>query len=256
MSRVAGQDPPIAPPPDPADVGIVAALPIEVAPLIARLGEVRKYTAGRRTVVEGLLAGKVVTLVTTGPGQEAARAGAELLLAGHRPRLLISAGFAGGLDPRWQLFDRVAPSEVLDATGWHLTVDSLDWSESAPAPVASGRLITVDQIVRTAVEKADLRAATGADLVDMETAAVARLAGERGVRFLPLRVISDIATADLPPEVLTIMGPTGGYRLGAAIGALWRRPAGIKDLLVLREHALEAARRLGEFTARALAQVP
>ncbi len=255
----AGTDPSqsaIAPPPVPSDVGIVAAMPIEVAPLIARLADLRRYNAGRSQVVEGLCGGKVVTLITTGPGQAAARAGAELLHAGHRPRLLISAGFAGALDPSWNLFDLSRPTRLCDANGWNRSVVPIAVVETERSPIRSGQLVTVDAIVRTAAEKAELRSRTGADLVDMETAAVARFAEERGLRFLPIRIISDVATTDLPPEVLTIMGPNGSYRLGATLGALWRRPAGLKDLLVLREHALEAARRLGDFIARTLRQIP
>ena len=67
---------------------------------------------------------------------------------------------------------------------------------------------------------------------------------DRGVRFLSLRIISDDAASDLPPEILSIVGDSGSYRIGAAIGAIWRRPSSLKDLLGLREQALEAAEKL------------
>ncbi len=62
-------------------------------------------------------------------------------------------------------------------------------------------------------------------------------------------MISDEAGADLPPEIMAIVGPTGGLRLGAAFGAIWNRPASVKDLLGLRQHATEAADRLADFLA-------
>ncbi len=40
------------------------------------------------------------------------------------------------------------------------------------------------------------------------------------------------------------MGESGSYRLGAALGAIWRRPSSLKDMLALREQAVEAADRL------------
>ena len=80
----------------------------------------------------------------------------------------------------------------------------------------------------------------------METSAVAAICAARQVRFLSMRVISDVAGVDLPPEVLTIMGPSGGYRLGAAVTAIWKRPSSFKELLVLRDHANEASARLAE----------
>src|SRR5689334_1048585 len=90
---------PAAPPPAPADVGIVAALPIEVDPLILRMANVRKYKGPRHKVIEGELSGKLVALILVGTGRDAARRGTRLLLDGHRPRWVIAAGFGGALDP-------------------------------------------------------------------------------------------------------------------------------------------------------------
>jgi adenosylhomocysteine nucleosidase len=236
----------VAPPPEPADVGIVAALPIEVAPLIARFKDTRKYSSERHSVVEGLCADRVTALIVAGPGRKAARRGAELLLAGHRPRWVVSAGFAGALDPDLKRFDVVLPDAIVEPDGTRIAID-LGLPDGAGLRAA--RLATVDAIVRTAADKAALRAATGAGVVDMETSAVARLCAERGVRFLAVRIVSDLAAEDLPPEVLSILGPTGGYRVGAAIGAIWKRPSSVKDLFKLREYAHEAARRLGEVVA-------
>ena len=116
--------------------------------------------------------------------------------------------------------------------------------------------MSVAKIARTATEKAELRRRHEAVAVDMETAAVAGLCADRGVHFLSVRVISDEAGTDLPPEVLAVIGPTGGFRLGATLGALWRRPASVKDLWTLREHANEAADRLAEVLPGLLAQLP
>jgi adenosylhomocysteine nucleosidase len=218
------------------------AMPIEAGPLKARLKDVRTIRAGRLAVVEGLLAGRLVALVVTGPGEAAARRGLDLLFAGHRPRWVLSAGFAGALDPALPRYALVTPSEVGDVAGpWLAT--GVDRQSSGP--YRTGRLLTIDRIARTAADKAALRAAHGADLVDMETAALARACADRSTRFVPLRIVSDVATEDLPPEILTLTGPTGGFRLGAAFGAIWRRPSSVKDLLLLREYANEAARRLG-----------
>src|SRR5690348_8598210 len=82
-----------APAPVPVDVGIVAALPIEVGFLLDRLEKVRKYTGAGHSIVEGECAGKLVALLIAGLGREAARKGARLLIEGHRPRWIVSAGF-------------------------------------------------------------------------------------------------------------------------------------------------------------------
>ncbi len=233
--------------PVPADIGIVAATPIEVGPLLARFAHVRKYAGPKVTIVEGECAGRVVALVLTGMGRARAQRGAELLMAGHRPRWIISAGFGGALDPALKRNDLVLAREVVNLEGGRFAIDLAIPPESEAQGLRAGRLVTVDDFVRKAVDKADLRRKTGADVVDMESSAVAALCGERGVRFLSVRVISDEAGVDLPPEILAIVGPSGGLRLGATVGALWKRPSSVKDLLALRQHANEAAVRLAAF---------
>ncbi len=249
---------PLAPAPIAVDVGIVAALALEVGFLIDQLSQVRKYAGPRHTVIEGHCAGKLVAVVVAGMGREAARRGAELLLAGHRPRWLLSAGFAGALDPALPRYAIVMPNEVIDRDGHRYTIDvAVPPPEQGSNPrIASGRLLTVDRIIATAAEKAELRRAYAADLVDMETSAVAALCSERGVRFLSIRVISDEAQVDLPAEVVALLTHSGSYRVGAALRALWHRPSRIKDFWALHEHAQEAADRLARFTVAALERLP
>ena len=50
-------------------------------------------------VIEGELDGKIVAIASAGWAATAARRAAGILLDGHRPRWLISAGFAGALNP-------------------------------------------------------------------------------------------------------------------------------------------------------------
>jgi adenosylhomocysteine nucleosidase len=249
-----GPRPPLPPPP-PADIGIVAALPIEVGPLLARLTHVRKYAGPRFTITEGELGGKLIALVLTGMGRPRAQRGAELLLDGHRPRWLVSAGFAGALDPTLERNQIVLPDRVVNLEGGSFAIDLSVPPEARAQGLRSGTLVTVDDVVRTAVEKAALRQKTGAHVVDMETSAIAALCGNRGVRFLPVRVVSDDARSDLPPEILAIVGRSGGLRLGATVGALWKRPSSVKDLLRLRQHAVEAAERLASFLEGSLTRL-
>lgn len=237
---------PAAPPPVPADVGIVAALPMEVAPLVGRLREVRKYAAKGQTILEGQLAGRLVALVQTGMGRARAQRGAERLLDGHNPRWIVSAGFAGSLHPEIPRNAVLMPVEVANVEG---RVFPTEWPASLGLPEGverRGRLLTTDEVVLKAAGKARLRAEHGADLVDMETSAIAALCRERGVKFVSLRVVSDDASTDLPPEIATIMGDSGSYRLGAALGAIWKRPSSLKDMLALREQAVQAADRLAK----------
>ena len=244
---------PIAPPPSAADIGLVTALPMEIAPFLARLRGVRKYHARKLTIVEGELGGKLIVVVLTGMGRIRAQRGAEALLDGHRPRWLVSAGYAGALNPSLKRNEIVLADEVVNIEGRRFSIDVKVPETSRAEGIHAGRLLTTDSVARTALEKQGLREKFSADVVDMETSAIAALAGERGVRFLSIRVVSDEAGVNLPPEILSIVGETGSVRLGAAVGSLLKRPGALKDLLRLREHAKQAADRLSSFLVETLA---
>lgn len=241
--------------PEPADVGIVLALPIEARPLLAKLREPRTYKTPQLTIEEGLLGEKLVVTTLSGPGRARAERAARLLLEGHRPRWMISAGFAGALNPSFRRGDVLLAQEVVEPSGEATVIDFQLGSDAARQRFFAGRLITLDEIVRTAQEKSALRFRTHGDAVDMETSAIARLCQERSCRFFSVRVVSDDAHKDLPPEVLTILGPSGGFRVGATMGSLWRRPSCVMDLLELRESAHKAADRLAVVLEGLIAQL-
>jgi adenosylhomocysteine nucleosidase len=254
----------LAPSPLAAEIGLVVALGMEIQPFVSALAKVRRYRAadGGSTITEGETAGgRVVAVALAGMGRTAVRQATLRLIAGHRPRWIVSAGFGGALDPSLALGDIILPREIVppEPDAPRLRVDLELGPVVAARPgrrIQSGRLATVDHVIRTAAEKAALRERTGADVVDMETSAVAAVCHERSQPFFAVRVISDDATADLPPEVLTILGPTGSFRLGAAVGALWRRPASLKELWGLREAAIEASDRLAAVLPALFDQLP
>jgi len=241
-----------APAPLPADVGIVAAMSLEVGFLLDRLTKVRKYAGPKHTIVEGELEGKLVVLIVAGVGRESARQGTQLLLDGHRPRWIFSVGFAGALDPALNRLDLVLADEVLDLERRRYAIDVAVPSAVPSSRVRTGKLLTVDHIITTVREKAELREQFGADLVDMESSAVASVCSDRSIRFLSIRVVSDDARNDLPPEVVSLLTRSGSYRIGAALRAIWNRPSSLKDFWALHEHSQEAADRLASFTADAI----
>lgn len=245
----------IAPAPVPADVGIVAALPMEMGYLIDRLRRVRKYHAASMPVIEGELDGKIVAIAIGGMGRDAARRAAGILLDGHRPSWILSAGFAGALNPALTRNELALPLEVIDPAGQGFPVAHPEAFVGGVRHV-KGRLLTVDRVILDAAEKQELHRSTGADIVDMESSAVAALCARRLVRFLSVRIVSDDADTTLPPEIATIMAKSGSYRIGAALRAVWNRPSSIKDFWTLHEQALESADRLARFVVGCLAELP
>ena len=81
----------------------------------------------------------------------------------------------------------------------------------------------------------------------METYAIASVCRDRKSKFLAIRAVSDDLSEDLPEEIMSLMGETGTVRIGAVVGALWKRPGSYKDMWRLREHAIVAGERLASF---------
>ena len=230
----------VAPAPAPADVGIVAAMPMEVADLVSGLKKVWKYQSVAVPVIEGEYDGKIIAVAVGGMGRAGGQRAAEVLIAGHRPRWLISAGFAGAFNPAYARNDLIVAREVIDREGTSFVVECPP-EVGASVQHARGRLLTVDRVVLRAADKAELHRSYQADLVDMESSAVAAVCQEKMVRFLSIRVISDDAHGDLPNEIMAIMNPSGVYRVGATLRSLWRRPSSARDFWKLYEHSIEAA---------------
>ena len=133
-----------------------------------------------------VIAGRRVILTHTGIGTVAAEKSVRALLAAHRPRWLLSTGYAGALDPA------LAHGELFLATNF--TAPEL----LARSTAHRGILTTQATAAETPLAKAALARATGAQAVDLETSAIARVCAEHGIPMLSLRAISDTAGAEIP----------------------------------------------------------
>lgn len=167
-----------------APIAVLFALPDESG---AFRGMLRGQTVAGRGVemmVRGMVGETPVLIAHTGVGAAAAARRTAQVIAAERPRLIVSAGFAGGL----QGLANVG-AVVFDARGSGM---------EAPAGCLTGAIVSVGAVVETAPGKADLGRRTGAVAVDMETAAIAGAAQESEVPVVALRVISDPVDADMP----------------------------------------------------------
>lgn len=234
--------------PQGCDAGVVFALAIEADPF-ERLADDRTATHAAGLVVHaGSVAGARVVWTVGGTGSTAAARAASLLVSGHRPRLLVAAGFAGGLDPGLGRGAVVTPNLSVAEDGRQ----PLPLHVPRQGAWAAATIVTVADVVATSTAKRTLAARSAAHLVDMETHAVAEIAAAAGVACAAVRVISDAADQDLPREIAAIARPRSTMRrLGAALGAVGRRPRAALDLWRLYEHAVVDARSL----AAALAEL-
>jgi adenosylhomocysteine nucleosidase len=163
--------------------------------------------------------------------ERAARAAQQLLEAGADS--LLCFGVGGALNPALNCGDIVIASEVLCAGKSDADPSS---TELAPARLATGaewrqglsaRLIGLgglhvgavlssDELVASAERKQQLYRQSGALAVDMESAAVARIARHEHIPFMALRVIADTAQDSLPGVLHSALGSGGAVARGAS----------------------------------------
>ncbi len=217
----------------PCHFGVIFALGIEAGPLEDLLcGAVRIRSRGF-SAREGGLKGRRTVIARSGAGQKNAARATELLIDGHRPSVVISAGFAGGLDQKLKRHDILLPDQVIDASGGQIILEEADrrlqYLPNWPG-LHRGKLLTADHVVREPIAKQALFQQHQAQAVDMETFAAAEVCQRRGVPLLAVRIILDAAADALPPYVERLLcQKSKAARLGAALAVLWRRPSSFKD---------------------------
>jgi adenosylhomocysteine nucleosidase len=240
----------------PCDVGVVFALSQEAGCFVDRLSRVTTTRGHGFVARDGWLRDKRIVVVEAGAGQAAAARATDALIVAHHPRLVISAGFAGGLQAGIERGHIVMADGVLIESGDRLTID-LRLDRSAQPSLHIGPLLTVDRIIRTSAEKHTLHGRSGAVAVDMESFAVAQTCRTLGTPFVAIRIVSDGVDDQLPREVDALVRKKSvAGRLGVAFAAITRRPSTMKDLWKLKQTALVHSERLAKFLASLIGQLP
>jgi adenosylhomocysteine nucleosidase len=168
-----------------------------------------------------------------------------------RPLLVVSWGLCGALDPRFRPGDLILGAEVASGEGAVRADEAVTSSlarrlSSAGARVAVERLAASDAPVLSAAAKAELRRATGAACVDMESLIAGEFALKQQVPFAILRAVADPAERDLPTLVLRAVDSDGAVDTTAVVGALIRSPsqfAGLRALAADSRAAFQALKR-------------
>ena len=181
---------------------ILAAMQKEADALLAK-AEIRKeFTHFGKKLWEGEACGVPFTLIVTGVGKTNAAASAMLAIARGADRLL-NIGVAGGITPRakigslWQI-DRAVQYDFDLSTINGTPVGTLDEYQTPYLPLRTGgkfptaTLATADSFASGQDDMA-LLDSLGADVRDMEGAAIAHIAYAAGVPCTMFKSISDNA---------------------------------------------------------------
>jgi adenosylhomocysteine nucleosidase len=182
-----------------------------------------------------------IRVLLTGIGRKNAESAVAASLVGSQPQIVLTCGFAGGLDPRLAIGDVV------------FTTDNANLR--AKLNEAGARRATFHCATRVAVtvaEKAELRRTTGAEAVEMESEAIQAICRERGIPCATVRAISDTANDDLPVDFNQLAKPDLNLSYSKLASALARSPGKIPALLRLQKNCHLAGERLAAVLAKVL----
>ncbi|HEY6112150.1 MAG TPA: hypothetical protein VIV62_06520 [Chthoniobacterales bacterium] len=178
-------------------IAITFALPVESAAFIKTLSDKRRERSGELEIVRGKIDNHEIEICHTGVGEEICRRRMAAFLQDRQSELLISAGFAGALDPGLKVGDIVIAKNFSSAK-------IPDTSRLAGLTVRIGDITTVKHVIDSAEERLRLAETTAAAAVDMETDFIAQACAEHALPMISLRAISDTRAhpLPLPPQVL------------------------------------------------------
>ncbi|MEY4917932.1 MAG: 5-methylthioadenosine/S-adenosylhomocysteine nucleosidase [Verrucomicrobiota bacterium] len=205
-----------------------------------------------------IAAGKAgISILIVGIGRANAEKSVREFLATNSPALVLTCGFAGGLNPDLKLgevvfetsFPRSSRRESaqiksdaqLEPThvGCYPLEDKLLAAGAKPA-----KIFCADRIATTVAEKKMLRAETGAEVVEMESGAIQAVCRARGIPCATVRVISDTADEDLPLDFNALAKPDKSLDFGKLFLAIAKSPGKIGALMALQKKTSFAARQL------------
>ncbi len=186
--------------------------------------------------------GEGIRRYITGMGRDNAEGAIAHAVAEIRPRMVLTCGYAGGLNPV------LKSNEILfHADEGSPLQEQLQKAGARPVSFFCARRVAI-----TAEEKQRLWRGTGLDAVEMESESIRDYCREHDIPSATIRVISDTALEDLPLDFNTLMSPAHKINYSKLTWALVRAPFKLAELLAFQQKTVDAAKALGEFLTKVL----
>ena len=175
-----------------------------------------------------------VKTIFTGIGPANARKSLLRELEHGAPRLVLTCGYAGGLNPKLRHGTVVFNCQPGSRLHEQLQVQG----------AISGTFHCANHIAVTASSKQSLWIATHADAVEMESGVIREVCQERGIEAATIRVISDDASTDLPLDFNQLSAGDGNISYRKLAMALIASPGSIPRLIRFQSVLDNCSRRL------------
>lgn len=185
-----------------------------------------------------------VEILLTGMGQKNAGCAIRARLHQSHPALVISSGFAGGLNP-----DLIRGNVLFSAD------EDFDLTAALrEAGACEVRFHCSPSVVVAAADKQHLWQTVGADAVEMESSVIRTACREHDIPSATVRVISDAAHESLPLDFNRLMTAELKMDYGKLSVALLKSPGKVGELLRFQQRIQAAANRLAELLSKVLGQ--
>ena len=245
-------------------IAVLCAIRQEISPLAACMNVSKKFDIDEIPFYQGDMDGRPLTLVQGGIGRNNAIKAASCLLESTNVDLLISAGVAGGIRHGLNVGDlvvaeRVGYSGQSDFDGEELQLESdfackeeivqlaRQFSNDPESKMHFGNLLTVDKIINQASTKKRIGEQNSFLAVEMESAAVAEVAMEKGVGFAAIRSISDDIDDDLHLDYDNVISDEGKVKVGSIALSVLKNPQKLALLSRLNKQTRSASKSLAYF---------
>lgn len=214
-------------------VAFIAAMRSELWPLVKGWRSLRG--PGGTSIYEAVSGEEVWTAVAAGMGAAGATRSFSLASQGGKPDLIVNLGLAGALVPEIKPPSLVVAGQIVDTrTGERFNLASGE----------DGRLLLTSGQVADRTEKQRLADSyRGAVAVEMEAAAIARLAQANGIPMACLKAISDAADDELP-DMNPYIDAEGHFQTGRYALHIAVRPHRWRQMVRLGENSRRASREL------------
>ncbi len=173
-------------------------------------------------------------ILITGMGRHNAARSIRRALEVVQPALVLTCGFAGGLNPELPLGGVLFDEDYDAGLG-----NALMGLGCLP-----GRFYCAKRVAVTSEEKKQLWVTTQADAVEMESSVIRTICAELKISSATIRVISDTANEDLPLDFNAIMTSDDRINYWKLAWAIGTSPRKIPGLIEFQRQTIIAAQKL------------
>ncbi|MBU5638284.1 nucleoside phosphorylase [Geomonas sp. Red69] len=236
------------------NLGVVAAMPQEIAPVLARIKGYAKGNIDGRNLYRFPVNGSCVYLIESGMGPAQAAAATRALIRHAQPDAILNFGFGGAVLPGLEVGELVLADRVfrldqgiigeLPQPDSALAALIQDYCAKVGLQLRRGGFITACGIRNKGEMASRLGGSTALPLLEMETAAVLEQAQAAGIPLVSVRGVSDAADEELGFTIEEFCDANLNLNPWRVAWTISKRPWLIPQLVRLAGNSRRAGKRL------------